>query len=101
MRQNKVTAESKGRIYELVYGSTLTTKEGFDNSTSLSSQLFNYKWTYKGERLFHNEYLGGEFLIGETVYVKPINPRCTSRWQLRVVTRRLSPVSIEVCLTMK
>lgn len=70
--------------YELVL--QLVPTEGLDSGlsvsgTSPSSELFNYKWRFKGEPVHHNEYPGAEFsIIGEAVYiyVKPVNLRCTS-----------------------
>lgn len=82
-----MTARSKGKIQEIVYWYNLTPMKGLDNSTSPSSQLFNNKsCVNENLSIYHNEYLGEEFSIGEDIlYVKPVtgNPRCTLRWRER------------------
>lgn len=70
--------------YKLVL--QLVPKEGLDSGisvsgTSQSSQIYKYKWRCKGEPVHHNEYPGAEFSIlreAVYIYVKPVNPRCTS-----------------------
>lgn len=92
----RMAARTKGSIQEMVYWYNITPKEGLSDETSPSSQLFSYKWRCKGEPSDRDEYQGKEFSIGESVFVKPKNPRCTSRWVQGVVTGHFSPTTVEV-----
>jgi ribonuclease HI len=92
----RMVARSKGTIQEMVYWYNFAPKKEIDYKSSPSSQLYSYNWRCKGEPVQEDEKSGSKFSVGEKVYVKPNNPRCTSIWQEGVVTRQLSPTSIEV-----
>ena len=92
----RMAARSKGSIQEMVYWYNLTPKEGLNDESSPSSQLFNYKWRCRCEPIKCKECKETTFLAGEPVFVKPTNPNCTSKWRQGVVTKQLSPTSIEV-----
>jgi hypothetical protein len=92
----RMAARSKGSVQEMAYWYNLTPKEGLNGGSSPSSQLFTYKWRCRGEPKTSTEYHGPGFTVGECVFVKPVNPSCTSRWKEGVVTGHLSPTSVEV-----
>lgn len=92
----RIAARSRGSIREMVYWYNLTPKEGLNGDSSPSSQLFNYKWRCKRQPILKEEYEGTEFSKGDTVYVKPTNPKCTARWQQGHVSGQLSENKVDV-----
>jgi len=90
-------ARTKRSIQEMTYWYNLTPKEGLNDESSPSTQLlYSYKWRCKGEPMKCEEYKGKAFLCGESVFVKPTNPKCTTSRRQGMVTKQLSPTSIEV-----
>lgn len=95
----RISARSNISPQEAVFWYNLA-PTGRDSASSPSSVLFNsgYKWRNPHvvipKSVWHSD--GGGFKVGELVFVKPANPRCTAQWPIGRITAVLSEQAVEV-----
>ena len=96
-RTIKRTAERSGcSVMEAVFWYNMAPKKGTDSQTVPSSMLHTYVWRHP---MLPNEVKasdGGDWCIGDRVWVKPENARCTSQWRIGRITRVISVNNVEV-----
>jgi transposase InsO family protein/ribonuclease HI len=81
---------------EMVFWYNMAPKTGVDVSTVPCSQVFTYEWRHPTLRPLHKEAENAVFKVGDRVWVKPPNVRCTTRWTIGVVTKVTSSNNVEV-----
>ena len=96
----RMAARTRGNPLDMVFWYNLAAREGQDGSTAPSSRVYSYRWRHpgvSGETLeFEAEKKDPGYQVGDSVVVKPVNKRCTSRWTEGVVTGVVSHNNVEV-----
>lgn len=96
----RMAKRSGGSIPEMVYWYNFTPREMDKEESSPRIGINKYEWRCieepNKEEEGDHQGISGNFSIGQEVYIKPENARCTSLWKEGVVTAILSPFSVEV-----
>ena len=97
----RMAARTSGDPLTMVYWYNSTPKDGIDAQTVPANQVNAYKWrvvTCSIDRDGSNrvQSVGGNFVQGDKVYVKPPVARCISEWLIGTVTDVQSATNVEV-----
>jgi hypothetical protein len=84
----RMAARAGGDVLDMVYWYNAAPKEGANESSLPCSGIFAYRWRYpgKGQEATAQQPLMKLFRIGEQVFVKPGNAKCTTVWTTGTVT---------------
>lgn len=95
----RMAARTTGDPLDMVFWYNVTPKEGTQEKSVPSSQLYNYAWRIPGIGVsgepLRNSVSGG-WRIGGKVFVKPPSARCTTPWPVGTITDILSSQRVEV-----
>ena len=94
----RMAARSNADVLDMVFWFNSSPKDGLNSSSVPSNQVFQYSWRLPGLQLDDPvvEREGGDFVVGDAVFVKPPDARCTTTWPIGIVTDESSGVSVEV-----
>ena len=81
---------------DMVYWYNVAARDPATGGVSPSDLTHTYTWRYpdEAEELLNDT--EGRFAVGETVFVKPPDARCTSRWNEGIVTKVNSSTNFEI-----
>ncbi len=85
---------------DMVFWYNMAPKSGADESSVPCNQLHTYPWRHPAARPHLQE--GDEqkdraaFVVGDRVWVKPPDSRCTTRWKIGCITKVTSVNNVEV-----
>ena len=90
----RMAARSGNNILDMVHGYNISPRNlGF----SPSERIFKHRWKWLHDKEGSREPAKECHLkIGDVVFVKPVDRRCTSRWQEGKVTKIISPWNVEI-----
>ena len=92
----RVAARSKISPLKAVFWYNLSPKDGRSEKSVPSSEVFSYEWRSPNIAPKPPSKESSIFDVGETVWVKPPNARCTTKWNTGKVTNVLSRNNVEV-----
>jgi len=95
-RTVKCMAERAGAsVLDIVYWLNMVPNA---NEKVPSEQIFRHKWRHRDTKTIKNFLDGSQpkFQIGQNVFVRPGDARCTSRWNKGIITRVLNDIKFEV-----
>ena len=94
----RMAARTGSHVLDMVYWYNVSPKVGIMEATVPSSELFRYRWRCPGvdEAAYRDVEQDHAYIVGQRVYVKPDNARCTRRWPVGVVTYVGRRVQVEV-----
>ena len=93
----RMAARSQGDPLMMVYYYNLAPLSSGDSATAPSNQLFHKPWRLCGQRITHDNIdVEAKYQVGDRVFVKPMDNRCTSVWSRGVVTAVNSETNISV-----
>jgi len=97
-RTIKAMAERMGKSpIEAVYWYNLAPKDGQKEDSVPQKSVYQYDWKMKGHReKVEKEEPQCEVKVGEEIWVKPGDARCTSKWREGIVTRINSENNVDV-----
>jgi transposase InsO family protein len=81
---------------EMVYWYNLAPKTNLDHSTAPCNQIFKYHWRHRSVKPPDPERQCSRYKIGDLVWIKPPDSRCTSRWKVGRVSKTISSNNVEV-----
>jgi transposase InsO family protein/ribonuclease HI len=81
---------------KMVFWYNLAPTVAMDGSTTPSSQIFTYGWRHPSLQPPQPDNENAIFEVGDHVWVKPPDGRCTSRWTSGVVSKVTSRNNIEI-----
>ena len=89
----RMAARSNADPLDMVHWYNRTPKEGIDANSVPAQQIYSYDW-----RQTHTlpETENTDWSVGDSVFVKPPNCRCTSLWPEGTITAVQSPQKVEV-----
>ena len=94
-----MAARTNGSPIEAVYWYNMTPKEGQREESVPHKSVYSYEWrmeSYHEREEIEEEEPECELTVGDAVWVKPGNARCTTRWKEGTVTHVNSPNNVDV-----
>lgn len=92
----RMAARSGGDILDMVRFYNAAPLSGTDEETCPCRQKFSYRWSFPADGADRPPSFASKYRVGQRVFVKPPNVRCTSRWKSGTVTGLPSERSVEV-----
>ena len=92
----RMAERSKQPPEKMVFWYNLSPKSGTDGISSPHKGVYSYEWRHPGRAVRHGNELNDEFSVGDYVWVKPGDARCTTRWNRGQVTDILGRNNVEV-----
>lgn len=96
----RIAARKQCGIQEAVYWYNVSPKDGDDPSSAPANRVFRYNWRILGvdftEPADGEEAVCSRFRVGDSVWVRPVNGRCTTRYGRGHVTGTISQQAVEV-----
>jgi len=95
----RIAARKQCSVQEAVYWHNMSPKDGQDASSAPANRIFRYKWRVLGlDAAPATETCEADngFRVGDSVWVRPENNRCTTRYERGRVTKIVSEQAVEV-----
>ena len=94
-----MAARTNGSPIEAVYWYNMTPKDGQREESVPHKSVHSYEWrmeSYHEREEIEEEEPQCELTVGDAVWVKPGNARCTTRWKEGTITNVNSPNNVDV-----
>ncbi len=92
-------ARSNSDVLDVVYWYNLLPKNSVDEKSAPATCCYTYRWRCPGVSSELTDYpraCGDRFVVGDRVFVKPPEARCTTRWPIGTVTSENAGINIEI-----
>ena len=95
----RIATRKRCTIAEAVYWYNVAPNDDVDSATAPANKLYNYEIRVLGiDRVLHNETgaIDSPYDVGDSVWVKPPEARCHTKYKLGTVTKVVSEQTMEV-----
>ena len=98
----RMASRCKKSALDMVFWYNNSPKEGIESSSVPSNQLYQYEITIdkffkdNNDVAIHQDNQGMKFQVGDSVYVKPANMKCSTVWPIGKVTKVISTDKFEI-----
>lgn len=94
----RMAARSKSNILDMVYWYNVSPKDNVEDSSVPMNGVYVYERTFPNLKQDRGKVAtkNSAFYVGQRVYVKPKNARCTDEWPIRKVSNVRNDLTVEI-----